>query len=109
MLKTIPRLEALDQFRGFAVLLISLACSGIVFAAFHWFKIRLPVLAAWGKNPLLMYILHLLFLGLMVLPDIPGWYSVAPAWLVIVQIVALIGALSVVGLWLEKKNLILGL
>ena len=89
--------------------LISLATSGLLFAAFARFKLRLPTLAAWGKNPLVLYVLHLLLLGLMVLPDIPAWYSAAPAWLVTLQACALIGLLSATGRWLEKKNITIAL
>jgi predicted acyltransferase len=89
--------------------LVSLAASAALFATFSWVKIRLPILAAWGRNPLALYVLHLLLLGLMVLPDIPDWYSLAPGWLVLIQAAALIGFLSLAGLWLEKKNILIAL
>jgi hypothetical protein len=89
--------------------LISLAASGLLFALFVWLKIRLPVFAAWGKNSLALYILHLLLLGLMVLPGIPIWYASAPLWLVAAQAVALIGILSMIGLWMEKKQIFITL
>ena len=88
--------------------LISTGSSGILFALFYWFKIRLPVLAAWGKNSLALYILHLLVLGLMVLPGIPDWYSTAPNWLIGLQALGILTILSLIGFWLEKNNILLG-
>jgi predicted acyltransferase len=89
--------------------LISLAASGLLFALFVWLKIRLPVFASWGKNSLALYILHLLLLGLLVLPAIPIWYASAPLWLVAAQALALIGILSIMGWWLEKKQIFITL
>jgi hypothetical protein len=42
---------------------------------------RIPVVSAWGKNPLLLYLLHYLLLALVVLPGAPAWYAQAPVWL----------------------------
>jgi len=67
------------------------------------------LLATWGKNPLILYILHLLLLGIMFLPGIPKWYSNAPLWLVFLQTFSLIGVLSGIAFWLEKKNILISL
>ncbi|MCX6078575.1 MAG: hypothetical protein NTW32_03485 [Chloroflexi bacterium] len=48
-----------------------------------------------------------IILGLMVLPDMPAWYSTAPTGLIVLQLAGLIGVLSLVGLWLERKSVIL--
>ena len=37
--------------------------------------LRLPLLTAWGKNPLLLYLLHELFIGVFFLPGILAWYG----------------------------------
>jgi hypothetical protein len=61
-----------------ASVLISLGLSGLIFFFFHLldsrYQIRIPILSNWGVNPLLLYILHGLILGLFVLPSYPGWY-----------------------------------
>jgi predicted acyltransferase len=88
--------------------LVSLGASALVFAAFHVlaerFKLRLPALSAWGRNPLLLYLLHYLLLGLIVLPGIPAWHAHAPLWLVALQAAGLAAALSVVGVWLDRRG-----
>jgi hypothetical protein len=89
--------------------LISLGISGLIFAAVHQSKIRIPVLTAWGKNPLVLYILHLFVLGIMVLPGDPAWYADAPWWLVILQACGLVGILSAIGLWLDRRRIIISL
>ena len=72
-------------------------------------KIRPGVLAACGRNPLLLYILHYLLLALVVLPGIPTWHSQAPLWLVGLQAAALVLALGWLGLYLDKKRWYLSL
>ena len=69
--------------------LLSLGLSGMLFAACHLlvekFRLRLHLLVWWGRNPLVMYVLHMLLLGLMYIPGIPSWYEEAPLWLVLLQ------------------------
>jgi predicted acyltransferase len=88
--------------------LVSLGASGLVFLAAHlldevW-RPRLRVLAAWGKNPLVLYVLHLVLLGVFVLPASPGWYVQAPPWLAATQALALLSVLSAAGLFMEKRG-----
>jgi len=90
--------------------LVSLGASGLVFAFFtllvdRWGR-RLPLLTAWGKNPILLYVLHLILIGLFFLPDIPGWYAAAPGWLVLAQAFLICAGLSAVAVWLERRKLI---
>jgi len=91
--------------------LISLGISAILFSIIDWLvkqhNFRSTILEAWGKNPLALYVLHLLLLSIVFLPGIPGWYRDAPLWLVILQTFGLIGALSVVAYWMEKKAIFL--
>jgi fucose 4-O-acetylase-like acetyltransferase len=72
-------------------------------------KMHFALLAAWGKNSLLLYVLHLFVLGIFFLPGIPGWYSSAPLWLVTLQALCLVGAFSLIGLWLEQKQLFISI
>jgi len=89
--------------------ILSLGLSGLVFYLFHWMQERwqwkLPILTDWGRNPLLLYLLHYVLLAIFALPPIPAWYVMAPWWLVLVQISALIGILSWVGRYLNQRKL----
>lgn len=89
--------------------ILSLGLSGLIFCLFYWLQERrhlaLPILSDWGRNPLLLYLLHYVLLGIFVLPPIPAWYVQAPWWLVVLQITALIGILSWVGRYLNRRKL----
>ena len=54
----------------------------------------ITLLLAWGRNPLLLYLLHDLGLGFFYLPPFPAWYAQARAWLVPLQAAALLAAIS---------------
>lgn len=88
--------------------LVSLGASGVLFSGFAWWaqrcQRRLELLAAWGENPLLLYVLHFFLLALVVLPGVPRWYPEAPVWLVAVQATALIAGLSLVAWALHRKQ-----
>ena len=88
--------------------LASLGASGALFVLFTLLcdgaGLRSRILAAWGRNPLALYILHIVLLGAFVLPGDPRWYAGAPAWLALLQALALLGCLSAVGLWLQRRG-----
>lgn len=89
--------------------LLSLGLGGLVFYLFHliqkhW-QLKLPILTDWGRNPLLLYLLHYVLLGIFALPQVPGWYVQAPVWLVVVQICAMIGILSWIGWYFNRRGL----
>jgi predicted acyltransferase len=88
--------------------LVSIGLSGIIFFTFHLFDsryhLRVPILTEWGKNPLLLYILHGLLLGIFMLPPYPGWYFNASLWLVILQAAALVAVLSWIGLFFNRRG-----
>jgi predicted acyltransferase len=98
---------------SFSYDLISLGVSALVFFTLDWLvktrKINFSLLAAWGKNSLGLYVLHLLLLGIFFLPGIPGWYGSAALWLVVLQGLGLIGVLSFIGVWLERKQIFLSI
>jgi len=73
------------------------------------FKQRRPLLEMWGRNPLALYLLHLLLLGLFALPPIPAWYNQAPAWLIILQAGILLLLLSLAARSMERRSVILKL
>ncbi len=88
---------------------LSLGLSGLVFYGFHllhelW-QLKLPILTDWGRNPLLLYLLHYVLLGIFALPPIPRWYVQAPLWLVVLQVSTLIGVLSWAGRYLNERKL----
>ena len=89
--------------------LVSLGLSALVFYSFHllheFWQLKLPILTDWGRNPLLLYLLHYVLLALFALPQIPSWYVQAPLWLVGFQLTTLIGVLSWVGHSLNQRRL----
>jgi len=91
-----------------AYVLLSLGLSGLIFSACHilveQFRLKSRLLPLWGRNPLVLYLLHMLLLGLVYLPDVPVLYARAPLWLVIVEGAALLGILTWVAWRLEKKK-----
>jgi predicted acyltransferase len=88
--------------------LVSLGLSALVFFGFHLLSartsLRLPVLGAWGRNALLLYLLHGVVIGLFALPPNPAWYAEAPWWLIVSQATALLGILSAIGLYLDRRK-----
>jgi predicted acyltransferase len=93
--------------------LVSIGASGLLFALFRLLvdslKIRVPLLSGWGKNPLLLYVLHYLLLAFVVLLDAPWWHAGASPAIVILQAVLLIGILGVVAWALDRKGVVLSL
>jgi predicted acyltransferase len=89
-------------------ILVSLGLSALIFGVFHLLetrvRLRLPVLGAWGRNALLLYLLHGAVIGLVALPPIPEWYVGAPVWLTALQAVLLILVLSAVGVFLDRRR-----
>ncbi len=89
--------------------LVSLGLSALIFYGFHLLnartELRLPVLSAWGKNALLLYLLHGVVIGLFALPPYPAWYVEAPWPLIIAQAAALLAILTAIGLYLDRRKL----
>jgi predicted acyltransferase len=93
--------------------LISLGASALLFLLFNWLSNRFNwkgrFLVAWGKNPLVLYFLHYLIIGIFFVPGIPAIYQAAPVWLVSLELVILIGGVSAVAFWLDRKNIVITL
>jgi predicted acyltransferase len=93
--------------------LVSLGASVLLFFLFYLVNDRLrwhaPLLAAWGRNPLALYLLHQLLLGAFVLPGIAAWYTAAPLWLTALQAAALLAALSGIAVFFARRGWILSL
>jgi len=86
--------------------LITLGVSGLVFSEFYLTNLNLPYFSAWGKNPLLLYSLSYLLIGLFVLPDIPAWHTNASLWLVGLQAISIVLILGSLALYWHKKDFI---
>jgi predicted acyltransferase len=93
--------------------LVSLGASALLFLLFHWvseqFIKKGRFLVAWGRNPLVLYVLHYLIIGIFFLPGLPAIYQAAPPWLVLLEMVILIGGVSAVAYWLDRKKIIISL
>lgn len=93
--------------------LISLGISALLFLVFHWlatrFRWQARFLVVWGKNPLVLYFLHYLLIGIFYLPGIPLLYTAAPLWLVLLEVTFLLVGLSAIALWMDRKNVIIAL
>ncbi len=92
--------------------LLTLAISALLYLAVelltrNW-KTRGPL--CWvGENPLGLYVLHMLMLGLLAVPQNPHWYAGAPAWLAAIQLTVFLGILIVVGYLLHRKHIVIKL
>jgi predicted acyltransferase len=93
---------------SFSYTLISVGLSAILFELFDLaiekYHILVHVFSVWGKNPLLLYVLHIFLLGVFVIPPYLWWYTKAPIYLLGVELVALIGILSWIGIYLDTKR-----
>lgn len=94
--------------------LISLGASGMIFAAFDFLTdnagFRLPLLIAWGRNPLVLYLLHYwIWIFVFLKPDVYAWHIGAPLWLIILQASGFVGLLSLIAWYLDHKGWIISL
>ena len=70
-----------------------------------WRGGAVPALVTWGKNPLVLYVAHLLALAPLLVPEAPWWHVEAPAWLAVLQVLALLAVLHAWARWLERRGL----
>lgn len=93
--------------------LISLCASALLFLLFHWLTNRSNwkgrFLVVWGINPLVLYFLHYLIIGIFFLPGIPAIYQSAQLWLVLLEMSVLIGGISAVAYWLDCRKIYISL
>ena len=69
----------------------------------------LEPLAAWGANPLLLYLLHSFLLAIFVLPPAAGWYVEASPALVAAQLGALLAVVHTVAWLLRRRRVVISL
>ena len=86
--------------------LITLGFSGVVFSIFYLLDYQLDFFSAWGRNPLLLYLLAFLVTGIFVLPGNPWWYLEAPLWLIGLQVLVMILILSRLAVYWKEKGFI---
>ena len=112
-LALVPWLPLAKERVSARYVLLSLGISGGAFWLFHLLcdraGVRLKPLSWWGRNPLLLYVLHYVLLGVFVLPGIDWWHLRAPAWLVVTQLAALLGILGVVAWMLYRRRIVVSL
>jgi predicted acyltransferase len=88
--------------------LLSLGLSALAFYGFHLLNTRLDVhsqvLTDWGMNPLILYLLHGVLIGVFFLPPVPGLYVEAPLWLAALEVAAVLGVLSLVARYLRIRG-----
>lgn len=89
--------------------LITLAISAVAFLLFELGARLVPAREGffcwWGQNSLMMYLIHLLLLGVMVLPAVTWWYSKASGWQVSAQLILILGVMSVIAWWTHRRRL----
>ena len=96
-----------------AYVLITLGISALLFLLFHWASdIRnwnTRLLLAWGRNPLVLYFLHYVLIGIFFLPGIPVLYASAPLWLALLEMLFLLVVISWVALWMDRRKVVVAL
>ncbi|MHB1376228.1 MAG: heparan-alpha-glucosaminide N-acetyltransferase domain-containing protein [Candidatus Humimicrobiaceae bacterium] len=89
--------------------LISVGISALLFLLFDIFsrltKIKLILLEWWGSNPLLLYLIHMILLGITFLPMNEVWYFGAPVWSALLQLVGFFSILCVFAWKLYSKKI----
>jgi predicted acyltransferase len=98
---------------SFSYVLISIGISACVFfildVLLRHTKLKLSVCRWWGQNPLLLYILHMLFLGVTYLPGNEIWYADATVWSAILQTAVFFSILCCIAWLLHHKRIVLKL
>jgi predicted acyltransferase len=93
--------------------LIAAAAAAIAFVVFDltrdWLRGKGRLLAAWGRNPLVLYVAHLILLAVFLVPSVPWWHVEAPPWLTAVQAAGFVAALHALAAWLRRRNVIVSL
>jgi predicted acyltransferase len=93
--------------------LIVAGSSALVFQIFDltkaWLAGRGRLLAAWGMNPLALYIAHFFLLAVLLVPAIPWWHVGAPLWLTAVQCAGFVAVLHAFASLLRGKGVIISL
>lgn len=88
--------------------LITIGSAGLIYAATtlivdEWGR-KLELLSSWGRNALLLFVIHEFLLALFILPPFPVWHEGAPIWLVVPQALFLLTVLSLIARALDRRG-----
>lgn len=93
--------------------LVVASSSALVFRGFDltrgWFGSRGRLLAAWGLNPLALYVAHFFLLAVFLVPAAPWWHAEEPLWLTAIQCAAYVAALHAFASWLRRRGIVISL
>ena len=93
--------------------LIVTAASAIAFVVFdltrNWLRGDGRLLAAWGRNPLVLYVAHFFLLAVVLVPAVPWWHVESPLWLTAVQAAGFVAVLHALAAWLRRRNVLVSL
>lgn len=88
------------------------AAAALAFAALErWVAARgpLPALGCWGKNPLVLYVTHLVLMAVFLVPQARWWHVEAPLAQAMVQGVAFVAVLHGWARFLERRSIVIAL
>lgn len=107
-------IEISQYFVSTSYVLISLGLSGIIFVIFDFLTerlgLRLTLLASWGKNPLVLYLLHYwIWVYAFIAPQPRTWYHQASSWLILLQAGGFVALLSLAAWYLDRRKWVLSL
>lgn len=88
-------------------ILITLVISALVYLLFEvgakGFANKPGLFSWWGENALALYLLHLLILAVVVIPPVDWWYTNISLWLAALQLMAILGIMSLAAFWLHRR------
>jgi len=94
---------------SFSYILISAGAAACVFYIIDLITRRtgnkITFLRYLGYNPLFLYIVHMLLLGVTFLPGNENWYAKAPLWSALLQLAAFLSILFIIARALYKRNI----
>ncbi len=107
-------IEISQYYVSASYVLIGLGASGLIFWVFESLtkklKVHIPLLISWGKNPLVLYLLHYwIWVYVFLWPLSSSWHVQAQLWLIILQAVGFVGLLSFVARFLDRRGWIISL
>jgi len=102
-------IEISQYFVSASYVLISLGVSGILFLGFEllteYLKFKLALLISWGKNPLILYLLHYwIWVYAFLAPQTRTWHHHAPVWLIILQACGYVVLLSLAAWFMDRRG-----
>jgi hypothetical protein len=89
--------------------LISVGASALAFFLFDTFfrltKLKFTLLEWWGSNPLLLYLIHMVLLGVTFIPGSEVWYFGTPVWSAFTQLAGFFSILCLIAWRLYSKKI----